>query len=56
MGKLTQDEIRTLALEAAKTITADNKAPFFNFDAEVAKMYARYIRAKEAIEKEESKE
>lgn len=54
MGKLTQDEICALALEAAKTIEVKNAAPYFRFDEEVARLYAKFVRAKEVIEKQES--
>ena len=53
MSKLTDDEIRMLALEAAKIVDVDNLAPYHRFDDEVCRMYQRFLRAKEVIESQE---
>ncbi len=56
MDKLSQDEIRALALEAAKTIKQGYNPPFNRFDDEVNRLYSSYIRAKEIIAEKESME
>lgn len=54
MSKLSADEIRMLALEAAKIVDVDNLPPYHRFDDEVCRMYQRYLRAKEVIEAQEN--
>ncbi|MBR3741449.1 MAG: hypothetical protein IKN04_13530 [Clostridia bacterium] len=57
MVKLLPEEIRKIAMEAALTINQDNHPPVHTrFDDEVARLYKKYLRAKEVIETMEAQE